>query len=356
MKLIQLHEAAKPIAIPYDAEFKKIENEIRTDFRSRSWRFPSHIEEVAQHHKWGKNPDPAELKRKLNELNDDDQMYFLYRYGQYFKYIDNPSKAVIKFALRQEGKNLKELPKMGIPVTDEYIKMAVRQNGRMIGYVNNPTEEQMLIAVSQSSQAIHNIFKPYDKKITPGTPTQAVLDMAKKKNKAAFNDVMIKHGKFTPQEIDQAIETRGSAVRRVKNPQTQQIIAALKTSPHLIINYHNDGMKITDEMVRAALTSKKISYWTIKHMIGSKINIPHDLMLLVLNKYGYLVADLIANKISITDDMIEAALTSINLIKDSFNHARYGQHPYDKVVRQIYPTNELMQKKWIRYGVKHRGD
>ncbi|MCK9369673.1 hypothetical protein M0R04_07175 [Candidatus Dojkabacteria bacterium] len=255
MKLIELFEAMKVIPSDYDAEYESIKSTF-----GQSRLLPAHLNYLNRYAYFGAVLPIPELKKELAKLSDTDIMRFIIHDSRSFQYIPNPSNDVIKFALREDGLILKYLPKMGIPMTDEYIKIAVRSNGRAIGYVDNPTEEQMIRAVSRASQAIHNIIKPYNKKLTPGVLTPAVLAAANKKNPRSSTAVLAKHNMLDLEELKAAITTNPYVILQIKKP-TPEVIKIVLTSQNII-----NMERLYDKFLRkhlgnnALLTKKWLRY------------------------------------------------------------------------------------------------
>ncbi len=317
MKLEELFEAIKPIPSDYDAEYAAI---LKKYASANTWQLPTHLKHLNRRPYVGPVISTSDLKQELAKLPDEDIILFIKSNPSDFQYVPKPSDAVIKFALRHDGINLKYLPKMGIPMTDEYIKIAVRSNGRAIGWVDNPTEDQMIRAVSKTSQAIHNIMKPYSKKITPGVVTSRVIATASKKNSGAAANVLIKHEQLDDDAITAAIKKHPHAILHIKHPTPEQISMALELAPRLFLNIIRKG-------------------WTVpEHVLSNKIKIfPEWIYDLALHR-----RDLVTN------DMIKHALTNPKLINMPIRS--WGGLTYDMIVKVVFKDNNLLMKKWLRYG------
>jgi hypothetical protein len=318
MKLLDLFEAMKPIPSDYDKEYDAILKKLSP--QGNRFSLPAHLSHLNRNSWYGSTISTQDLQGELAKLSDTDIMLFLISHPTDFQYIPNPSDAVIKFALRHNGMNLKYLTKMGIPMTDEYIKIAVRENGRAIGWVNKPTEDQMIRAVSKTSQAIHNIIKPYSKKLTPGEITPAVLATADKKNSTASTNVLVKHGKLESDEVTSAIKKNASTILHIKHPTPEQVELALSVDPML-----------TSYLIRSRLPVSNERYVEYLKQNPSQITMILEFPL----------------DPATSNMLIKHALTNQSFV-DATN--AFGKHPYDAVVAELFRDNTMLAKKWIRYG------
>jgi hypothetical protein len=320
MKLKELCEAMKPIPSDYDVEYDKI---ISSHNHLPTHTLPTHLSHLNRNTFAGAILSIPALKKELAKLSDDDLIWFVLANPSYFQYITNPSDDVIKFALRRDGMNLKYLPKMNIPTTDEFIKIAVRSNGKAIGWVDNPTEDQMMRAVSKNSLAIHNIMKPYSKKLTPGKITPDVLAIANKKNQKSATSMLVKHGQLSNDEVSAAIKASPDVILQMKTPTPEQVELALNTAPRLLRAFVQKRFPISEPKLMDALKPNP--------------SLLHDLV--------------IYSPHLITPDMIKLALTNQSFIdmKPSYWSVS-DSYPYDTTVKLLFKNNNILTKKWLRYG------
>ncbi len=81
-------------------------------------------------------------------------------YIETINFIDNPTEELQKFLVNKDGMHLKYLSKNQTKPSDKIKKMAVKQNGMAIEFINNPSEEIQKIAVTQHPEAINEIDDP----------------------------------------------------------------------------------------------------------------------------------------------------------------------------------------------------
>lgn len=92
----------------------------------------------------------------------------------------------------------------------------------------------------------------------------------------------------------------------------------------------------------------------LSYLIMNNVKLTEEVLIAALTKHPSLITQLLTKKIPISDEIKTIALTSPENINDTA-WLTDNTWEYPRLVRRLYPNNELMQRKWIRYGEQNRG-
>jgi hypothetical protein len=160
---------------------------------------------------------------------EDIQLLAVKREGNVIQYIDNPSELVQLEAVKQEGNAIRYIDNP----TEQVKEAAVKGDGNAIRYIDNPSEQLQLEAVKQNGEIINDIKNP----------SEQVKLVAVKQTWTA-----IKHIDNPSEQLKlEAVKQSGFAIRFIDNPSEEVQLEAIKDTNNAI--YYIDVENRTDKAI-----------------------------------------------------------------------------------------------------------
>ncbi len=144
--------------------------------------------------------------------------------------------------------------------------------------------------------------------------------------------------KMSEHELIKRVRQNVGLLQVIKQPSEKVQLAAVEVSSTALFYLYEAGVTPSEAVLQDA----------VKHFPAAIVYIPNPseaLQMLAVKGYGrgININHLLDKKINISKDIILIALKDIKFIKTF-------PRQYNTVVRQIFKNNDLLMKKWLRYG------